>query len=377
MNKKIRVLQVIGALNIGGAETMVMNFWRYINKDLFQFDFLVYGNQIGDYENEAQKLGANVIHIDEPSKGYLKFIENVEKVLRNYGPYDIVHSHTLLNSGFIMRIAKKCGVNSRICHSHSTHNRVKENLLTLGYGKYMKLLISKYSTAYLACGKDAGNYLYGEIFREKGIIINNGIDTKKFKYNERIRNEYRKKLNIENKLVIGNIARFHKVKNLPFLIDVFAEIKSKNNNAILILVGDGEERNNIEKKVEKLRLNNDVLFLGLRSDISEIMQSIDIFVMPSFFEGLPVALIEAQAAGLPCIVSSNITEEIQLTQNVEFLHLNMGYSFWANKILEKVNSFQRVDTSKMIEKAGYDIRREVEKLENVYLKSVRNIKLLD
>ncbi|MED3662285.1 glycosyltransferase family 1 protein [Ureibacillus terrenus] len=370
MKKKIKILQVIGALRVGGAENMVMNFWRYIDKDLFHFDFLVFGESIGEYENEARELGSNIIHINEPAKGYMSFFKNLEQVLIDYGPYDVVHSHTLHNSGLIMLAANRCGVKYRITHSHSTKSRIKENLLTIFYEKVMKYLILKYSTKLLACGKDAGNYLYGNnIFQRKGVIINNGIDIKKYKFNESIRDEYRKKFNIENKLVIGNIARFHKVKNLPFLIDIFSKVKLMHENAILLLVGDGEERESVEKKVEEYDLRDDVLILGFRSDIAEILQAIDIFVMPSLFEGLPVVLIEAQAAGLPCIISDNITDEIQLTQNVEFLNLNDESSFWAKKIIEKASNFQRTDTSMFLQNLGYDISLEVKKLESIYSNS--------
>lgn len=370
---KIKILQVIGGLSVGGAEMMVMNFLRFIDKEKFHFDFLVYGDKVGEFEKEAKKEGANIIHISEPSKGYRQFSKNIKWVFSEYGPYDVVHSHTLLNNGFILREASKSGIKHRISHSHSTHNRVNETLLTRMYEKYMKSLISRHATAFMSCGEEAGNYLYGkEKFCSKGIVFNNGIDAKKFQFNSDTRTKIRENLDLKNKLVIGNIGRFHKVKNLNYLIDIFASINVIENNSVLLLVGDGDEKSSIENRVKMHGLTENVIFMGMRSDIPEIMQAMDVFVMPSLFEGLPVVLVEAQAAGLPCVVSNSITQELQITDLIHYVDLIENPDFWAKKVLAVTKENERCLTNDLIEKSGYDIHTEIKKLEKIYLSDVDN-----
>lgn len=371
--RKCKVLHVIGGLSIGGAETMVMNFWRFIDKEKFKFDFLVFGDNVGEFEKEAKCLGANIIHIEEPSKGYMQFLRNLRNVFIDHGPYDIVHSHTLLNSGFVLKVAKESCINRRIVHSHSTRNRVQENLLTRVYEILMKSLISKYATDYIACGDKAGEYLYGKRkFHDIGIVLNNSIETDRFQFNPETRDKTRVNLGVNDKLVIGNIGRFHPVKNLNFLIDVFSSVNLLVNNSVLLLVGDGMEKSNIIEKVKKYGLSDKVIFLGMRTDIPEIMQAIDVFVMTSFFEGLPVVLVEAQAASLPCVVSERITKELNLTSFVSYVDLNKSPDYWAKEILTVAKTNRCSSTKKRIEESGFDIHTEIKKLEKLYSCEVTN-----
>ncbi len=365
MKKKIKVLHVIGSLNVGGAENVAMNYARFIDRTKFQCDYLVFGEEEGTYEKEAIRLGSKVIHSNSPRKGYSNFLKNLKMILRN-GKYDIVHTHTLLNNGLILKAASSVKITKRVSHSHSTDSGKKETFFYKIYAFLMKRLIRKYATDFLACGKDAGEYLYGEkLFKEKGVVIHNGIDTQKFIFNENKRSIVRKKLFKNHNLVIGHIGRLSEVKNHLFLLDIFNELQKLNRNTSLLIVGDGVLRLTIERKVKELELEDSVFFLGMRSDIEDILQAIDVFVLPSFFEGFPVTLIEAQASGLPCVISSSITPQVKVTELVTFLSLDESAQVWAEKILDCART-ERSDKSEEMREKGFDVYKTLRQLENIY-----------
>ena len=209
----------------------------------------------------------------------------------------------------------------------------------------------------------AGEHLYGK--NSEFIVIHNAIDVAKFKYNVNVRNKIRHKLNIENKFIIGNVARFHKGKNHKFIVDIFYEIYKQDKNCCLVLVGDGEEFETIKSKVESLGLTTNVLLLGVRNDVNELLQAFDILLFPSLFEGIPVSIIEAQAAGLPSILSDTIDNETAITSNVEFHSLEAPISEWTNAILDK-KAFKRIDTTSEIVGAGYDVIQNTKLLYRLY-----------
>lgn len=367
MKKKIKILQVIGSLRIGGAENVAMNICRYLDKKKFQCDFLVFSNTIGDYEPEAIELGSNIIRIPLPNDNYKNYYNNLKKVLRE-GEYDIVHSHVLLNNGLVMKAAYDVNVKKRISHSHSTDSGRKENLKYKLYEIIMKQLINKYSTLVLACGIDAGNYLYGKkMFVKKGIIINNGIDTKKFRYDPETKGKILREFNIDKKLVVGHVGRLAEVKNHIFLLEVFKLINKDEPDSVLLLVGDGELRKAIEDKIEYLGLKKDVIITGLRSDVSDIMQAMDVFVFPSLYEGLPLTTIEAQSSGLVSLISSNVTAEVKVTDLITFMSLENDAVKWASKVLD-LSKYQRRDRSEEIKKKGFDICTTIMELETLYEK---------
>lgn len=365
MMKKIKIMQVIGALRIGGAENVAMNICRYLDKNKYQCDFLVFGDNVGDYENEAIELGSNIIHIPLPYDNYKNYYDNLKKVLKE-GGYDIVHSHVLLNNGLVMKAAYDVNITKRISHSHSTDSGRKANFKYKLYESIMKYLINKYSTHVLACGIDAGNYLYGKkFFLKKGVIINNGIDTQKFKYDNESRNKITSEFDIEKKLVIGHVGRLAEVKNHKFLLEVFYEFKKIEPNSVLLIVGDGELREAIEKKIESLGINMDVIITGLRLDVSDLMQAMDVFVFPSLYEGLPLTIIEAQSSGVKCLVSSNVTTEVKVTDLVTFMSLENQAEIWARKVLE-ISKYQRFDMSEELTEKGFDICTTIKELETLY-----------
>ena len=356
-----RILQVVTIMNRGGIETMIMNHYRTIDRSKYQFDFLVHRRERGDYDDEIEQLGGKIYRAFpiRPWK-YPQYFNWLNKFFTSHCKYIAVHAHIQENSGLVFRIARKYRINNLVSTSH-----------TAGYGidykypfrLYAKYYLNKYCTHKMACGKMAGEHLYGKNVNFN--LLHNAIDVSKFKYNISIRNRIRQELNIENKFVIGNVARFHKGKNHTFVIDIFKEINNIDKNCCLVLVGDGEELEAIKYKVNSLNLNNNVKFLGVKNNVDEILQAFDVLLFPSLFEGIPVSIIEAQASGLPCILSDTIDPETAITKNVEYHSLNAPMSEWTNAILAKQN-YRRRDTSTEIIEAGYDVIHNTEILIDIY-----------
>lgn len=363
---KKKVLQVIGALTIGGAETVAMNLFRYIDKNTYEFHYIVFGDKIGSCEAEMINIGAKIIHVNHLTSNYFMFYKQLEQIIKENGPYDIVHSHTLFNSGFAMKIAAKNGVKCRITHSHSIQNKVNSSLILKIYEKVMRYLIIKYSTHYAACSKAAGNYLFGEkVFRGEGIIIKNGIDALKYRFNNNIRRIIRRELNISDCFVIGHVGHFAAVKNQDFLIDVFKQIHMLNSSAVLLLVGDGNDRIKLENKIKEFGLEANVIMTGNISNVNEMLNAMDVFVFPSLYEGLGMAIIEAQANGLPCIVSDTIPDDAFITDLIKILSLNSTMELWADTIINTKRNNSNMYCEKVIEK-GYDVSLIGRNIEIIY-----------
>ena len=375
MEEKIRVLHVTEKLQAGGIENFIMNVYRNIDKEKVNFDFLVTRDEKEFFEEEIEKLGGkkyiiNKGNIKNVFKRVIEESKEIEKFLM-VNNYDVIHVHsgTPLRV-FYLRAAKRAGINRRIYHSHSAevkgpHNGLKVKKIIF---KFLKKLFTLYATDFWACSELAAEWMYPKklIKQKKVVVINNGIDVEKFRYNEQIRREYREILNIQNKKVIGHIGRFNHQKNHTFLIDIFKEIHDKDSEYILLLLGDGELRKEIENKVKELNLEDVVRFLGVREDVNKVMQAMDLFLLPSNYEGLPVVGIEAQATGLPMVCSDNITQEVCITDNVDMVSLDKKAEEWADIIINKMKRFERKDTSKEIIKNGYDIKQVSNKIKKLY-----------
>lgn len=360
---------VICNLEMGGEEKMGSELILNMDKTDLQVCFLCFGHKQGVFERKVIDDGNRVIHIDSPKFPYLHYYRQLKEVQNKYGPFDVVHSHHLLNNGITLYFFHRLGVPKLISHSHTTDSNRTPNLMTRIYEKEMKKLIKKYATDFLACGQEAGVYLYGkELFNKKGIIINNGINVDQFKFDEDVRNEYRDQFELKDQFVIGNIARLEKVKNHLFLLDVFSEVVKKFPNSKLVIVGDGSYKEKIENRINDLNLNNKVLVLGARSDIAKLQNMLDVIVYPSLYEGLPVSLVEAQQNNLPCVLSNNITTEVKISENVDFLDLDEGLDAWSNAILK----YNKGDGSRYINKTNaqakkYDIKESSKVLRKIYL----------
>lgn len=359
----IRVLQVVTILDRGGAETMIMNYYRQIDRTKIQFDFLVHRSEKGIYEEEIEALGGKIYRAFPIRPwNYSKYRKWLQAFFEEHKEYSAVHAHILENCGFVIEAAKKADIPIRIAHSHLAQVNYDYKYLFRLYGKYV--LKHSGTTKKFACGKDAGAYLYDN---GKFDVLPNAIDTDSFVFNKEIRNRKRRELNITGQLVVGNVARFHPVKNQAYLVEIFAALHEKKHDSMLLLIGNGEEKEYVRKQVYSLGLEDCVQFLDVRTDVNELLQAIDVFVFPSKLEGLPLSLIEAQAAGLPCLLSDRVAKETAITDLVHFIHLEDTPEQWADKIIDVTEKFIRPDMTESIKEAGYDIKNNAEWLQKIYL----------
>lgn len=356
----IRVLQVMGTLNLGGAEALVMNLYRNLDYDNVQFDFVVHSDKIGMLEDEIQSLGGQIYRCPKFKGNILKYKEWWRNFFKEHTDYRILHSHIRSSATLFIPIAKRFGVKT-IIHSHSTANGKGLRSLV----KNLLQLPLRFQADYLfACSKGAGEWLFGKksIKKQNYITFPNAIPIEKFRFNHEIRKKIRQELGIDNYFVIGHVGRFSVPKNHKFLIECFADIHKKNKDTKLLLVGNGELYNEIVTKIYDYDLQKDVIMLGNRLDVANLLQTMDAFIFPSLWEGLPVAVIEAQANGLPCYISENITKDVDLSELVYRLHLDNA-AVWTDEILKRR---ERLDVSQKIIAAGYDIYSNTKKLENFY-----------
>lgn len=362
----IRIAQIIGKWLGGGVESVVMNYYRHIDHDKIQFDFVCDDDSTDIPYDEIEKLGGKVILIP-PYQKVFKYHKELKKILKENN-YKIVHSHINTLSVFSLFAAKCAKVPVRIAHSHSTTNKVewKKNLLK----QVLRPLAKLFATDYMACTEHAGRWMFGDKEYDKGnvYVLNNAIELDKFKYDEKVRKSKRKELGIKDKqIVIGHIGRYVAQKNHSYLIDIFNEVHKQNKDAILLLVGQGPLMEETKAKVESLGLTEYVKFLGQRNDVSELYQAFDVFVLPSIYEGLGMVLIEGQVAGLPCIASSEVPKIAKVTNKLDFIDLKTNPEIWATQILHECEKNKnRKDYVKEVSKEGYNIEKEVKKLENKY-----------
>lgn len=362
---KIKVLHVLNGLGHGGAEAFVMNMYRNIDRDKIQFDFLVRSTDNSNYEEEVKKLGGRIYVTAPFPKNAIKNWIQTKSFFSTHQEYDIVHVHA--NSLLYLlplKLAKKYGVKCRIIHSHNTRSAKKiYNIIH----DFNKTRIKKYATDCFACSKIAGEWMFNSHF----VIIKNAIDTNKFSYNRHMRNELRKELKISNKFVIGHVGRFTYQKNHIFLIEVFKEVLKCKTDAILVLVGDGELKNDVYEKVKKLGIADKVLFAGAQKNVADYLNVFDVLLFPSYFEGLPIALIEAQASGVSCVISDTISDEILVTDLVYRKSLKSEAREWAEEIINLDNAHERRSRYQDIVDAGFDMNHSVQVLQNFYLDSIK------
>lgn len=374
MGEPIRVLNIVGLMSPGGIETLIMNLYRNIDRNKVQFDFLTHKGIDGTFDEEIKSLGGRIYKMPQIREGdktyYFRFFEYItalKRFFREHQEYHIVHGHMTNTAVFYMPIAKKYGaVTCCIAHSHQTQatpglSGVLTNIL--------QKPLPKIATDYFACSEMAAKWIFPEeaIKSGKVKVIRNGVDPKRFYFDEKKRSEVRKELGIGDCFVIGNVARFKTVKNHAFQIDTFDQYHKVYPNSMLMLIGEGELMNSMKEKVKQMKLEDSVLFMGLRSDVSDLMQAMDLFFLPSLNEGLPVVAVEAQAMGLPVLTSTGVPEETDITGNVKFLDLDNDLSEWIEAIEDCRKSFNRKDMRGYIHDGGYDITETAKWLEEFYL----------
>lgn len=360
--EKIKILHISGTMNIGGQETFIMNILRNIDKEKYQIDIVVHSNEKGFFDDEIKKLGGQIYCITPISKGVIKHCLDLAKVIKK-GNYKIIHRHAATTVIWIeMLTAMLCRVKKRIVHSHSKSNDRNQFVHKLN-----KPLLNLFTNCRLACSREAGEFLFGEKSQFK--IIPNGIKTSDFRYSLKKRKKIRDELKIDEKtLLIGHIGRFTYAKNHTFILKIFKELLNLNSNIKLLLVGHGELENNIKKQIEDMSLKEKIIILENRNDIGIIMSSLDTFVFPSIYEGLPVTLVEAQAAGLYCIISNTISNEVDIIPEIiKRLSINSSATVWAKEILKYHNKNSREKYNNIIKKSSFHINNTVKMLEEIYL----------
>lgn len=356
--------------NPGGVESVIMNYYRHIDREKVQFDFLC-NTEVVAYEDEILSLGGKVYRITARSKDREKYTKDMteffEKHAKEYSAI-WVNVCSLANIDYL-KYAKKYKIEKRIIHSHNSKNM--DSFLRGMLHRFNKFFIESYATDFWTCSEKAGKWFYYRAIRKgnKYQVINNAIDTESYKYNEKVRKEVRKKLGIENKFVVGNVGRLHFQKNQIFLLDIFKEICEKNKDAYLLICGQGEEEEKLKSRAKELQIEDKVNFLGVIDNVEEVLQAMDALVMPSLFEGLAVILLEAQAASLKVFASKKVIPKlVKMSNDFEFISLEKDAEEWAEIIVNECNDKKdkREDRRNTIRKMGFDIEIEAKKMQKYF-----------
>jgi len=363
----IRVLHILDSMGMGGIQSFVLNLYRSIDRNKIQFDFLLHREFHNENEAEIRQLGGKIYFIPTRREGINKNKKALKDFFLEHQEYSAVHFH-ISSLTYIepLKAATYAKIPVRIVHSHSSQ-APKNNRLHRVLHEWNKHRIHKYATHFCACSDKAAEWFYGgtKLFKHS-IFIPNGIQCDAYSFDPDMRIKYKKEFELDDKLVIGHVGRFHYPKNHEFLIEIFSAYSKNRDNAVLVLVGDGENRVNIEQMVNAYGLSKKVVFLGNRNDVKNLLQMFDIFLLPSRYEGFPVTLVEAEAASLPAIVSDSITHAVNITGRIRFCSLNDTPDIWANQIDDLICDNRDPEDNLKVRKAGYDICDIVDKLFIMY-----------
>lgn len=322
-----RVLIIIGSLRIGGAERIARDIGIAADPEEFEIHYLVHGDEIGDYEEELIHNGCRIHHLPQPETNYRKYVRDLYLLLKK-NRFSVIHAHTMHNSGWAVFCGRFLGVKRIIVHSHSFRGNQTISLKQRMYQAVMRFIIQSFATNWIACGKLAGEWLYGKrFFQKNGQVILNGIDTKRFRFSEENRNEIREKLNLGMAHVIGHVGHLLDVKNQAFLIHLMPELIRRRETRLL-LIGNGENWDKLHRSAETAGVSSQVIFLGNVSNVEACLSAVDVFAFPSLFEGTPLAVLEAQASGLHCVISEYVPDDVAQTDLIEKLPLKEAESRW-------------------------------------------------
>ncbi len=354
----MRILQVVTYMGRAGLETMLMNYYRHLDREKIQFDFLVHRDFAADYDEEILALGGRIYHLPPMNPFSPQYRRALDAFFQEHREYQVVHCHLDCLTGIVLKAAKKYGVPVRIAHAHSSS---QDKNLKYPIKRLYRPLINRYATDYFACVRSAGRWTFR---REDFRILNNAIDAPSYAWDPQVRTQVRQELGLgETALVVGHVGRFMAPKNHTYLLKIFAKMPSASR---LLLVGEGELQAGAEALAEELGIRDRVIFAGLRSDVNRLLQAMDVFVLPSLYEGLPVSMVEAQTAGLPCVISDKVPMDSDLTGLVTQVPLDAGEEAWAQAI-QKAAQKPRADTLDVIRAAGFDIAASARWLERYYL----------
>lgn len=370
MDKAVKVLRIIGECKTGGTETIALNYYKNLNHDLVGMDFLFYGPSLPRFSKELEANGDRVINVVDYTENLIGSIREIRDVVKN-GNYDIVHAQLNALNFFPLLGAYLGGAKIRIAANHSTANMKYEPKKSIV--KYLvRPSAGMLATNYAACSEYAGKWCFGKQALKNGKIkiIHNAIDLSSFNYSDETRQTVRSKMGWDGKFVIGHAGRFTEQKNHKFMVEIFAKVHEKCPEAILAFAGDGHLINEIKAQVKELGLTDSVQFLGVRFDMNELMQGMDIFLFPSLYEGLGNVITEAQAVGLRSIASDVVPNEVKMTELVDFISLNKSADFWADAILKYKDGYIHKSRHDDLKNAGYEIKSAARDLEKYYLELV-------
>lgn len=360
----IRILHVVTYMGRGGLETMIMNYYRHIDRDKVQFDFLVHRDFEADYDAEILSLGGRIYHMPRLIPWSNSYRKQLKAFFCAHSEYKIVHVHQDCLSSVALQCAEECGVPVRIAHSHSS-SAVK-NLKYLLKLYYMQK-IPRFSTHLFACSRQAGDWMF---MNHPYTIVPNAIDVSQYVYSEQAEWAVRDEFGLTDELVVGHVGNFTPAKNHIFLLEIFREVRTKQKNVRLLLIGGGEGLRAIREKADTMGLSSAVIFAGTRKDVPRLMQAMDVFVFPSLYEGLPVTLIEAQAAGLPCVISNAVSRECEVTKGLITQKSLSNSAFeWAECILKNIRD-RKQDHREEVSSAGYEIHKAARKLQEFYMQHI-------
>jgi glycosyltransferase involved in cell wall biosynthesis len=372
MEEKVCVLHTVGKMSVGGVQAFLMNYYKNIDTTKVEFGFAVQRDFSMDYDDEIKQLGGQIHMLPVMENNLMGYIRALKNLLREHPEYKIIHSHLNRRNLIPLAVAKMCGVPIRISHSHNIG--LKRSLIKRVQEGFIKKLIKYYATEFFACSNSAGDYLYGSAFGKKSdfIVLKNAINTRNYLYNPDIEKKLKKEMKLEGKFILGHIGNFSQQKNYKFLLDVFKIVQCQKKDSVLLLIGDGYGREEIKEYVNELKLTDKVLFLGIRNDIPELLQAMDMFIFPSLFEGLGIVAIEAQAAGLKTLVSDGLPKEVNISTLIKQIPLSFNAEVWAEEVLYEGNYVKKINTFSDIANAGYDIKENAQWLLDYYLNKYKN-----
>jgi glycosyltransferase involved in cell wall biosynthesis len=368
----IHVLHVLGGVGLGGAESRIMDLYRQMDRDEIQFDFWVHQNDTSVrkpqfYDDEIKSLGGH-IYVLPKFKGYNYFAyrKAITAFFEKHHEFNVVQGHMTSTAGIYLPIAKKSGVPITVAHSRNAG--VEKGVKGIAT-RFFRHNLAKKADFLFACSELAARDVFGDRAVEQGEvkIIHNAIDVRRFTFDEKQRDRMREKLGLADKLVLGHVGRFNYQKNHPYLIDIFAAVCEKRDDAVLLLLGEGPDMDVIKEKCRRLNIFDKVIFAGNQKETEKYYQAMDVFLLPSFLEGLPGVLMEAQAAGLRCFVSDAVTREAKATDLVTYLSIEQPPENWADEIL-KTASCERRDTYEELAAAGFDVRQQADAYRAFYQK---------
>ncbi len=365
MKKPIHVLHVLGGVGLGGAESRIMDLYRRMDRDEIQFDFLVHSSALNwftketerkpeFYDEEIEAMGGHIYVLPKfKVYNYLFYRRAVRKFFAKHKEFRVVQGHMTSTAGIYLPIAKKAGVPITVAHARNAG--VVKGPKGAATRFFRRELVEKADFCF-ACSLLAGQDVFGRNAMSEGRvkIIYNAIDVRRFTYDEKVRAAARKQLGISQELVLGHVGRFEYQKNHPYLLEVFAAVCRERKDAVLLLLGEGKDRPAMEERCKQMGIADRVRFMGNRKDTERYYQAMDIFLLPSFFEGLPGVLMEAQAAGLRCFVSDTVTREAKATDLVTYLSIDKPAESWAKEILKRAD-YERRDTAQELTAAGFNV----------------------